>query len=146
MRKSMGRYSESAVPGELEQPPTPPQFRCMAHGCPVVAGIEAGKGEYVCRFHHATAPAKWSQATAALRDHEWLVHLTQLCWTPEIHGFERWGARAANCCSYHGRDDLAPRVDVSFMGGKIRAEYEHPKLYAHRLEAAITTEVIRAAQ
>jgi hypothetical protein len=117
----------------------PRQWRCMAHGCPVTAGIEAGAGELICRFHDAAPPKHWNDVTRRLRMRDWIVAIADYCARHDV--VAGWAARAAAAAQAHGRPDLAPTVR-EMRPGITRDEREHPLLYAQRLNAVLAHECL----
>lgn len=113
------------------------RFVCMAHGCPVVAGIERSESEMVCRFHFHTRSADWQHVTDVLRKHLWIVRLADTCDTPEIFAISDWAARATQFAERNGMPDLAPNPKREIRDGVIRSEIAFPRLYAQRLSSAL---------
>jgi hypothetical protein len=86
--------------------PGPRDFRCVAHGCPAMAGIDHGSGETICRFHYGEPVNRWQAITERLRRRQWLVRLADTCATQWISDVPGWGRHAEAAAAKHGRPEL----------------------------------------
>lgn len=125
-------FMDSPVMGG-DQPidvPARPRDACMAHGCPVLAGLDASNGDRVCRFHHGEPGGIWQEITRRLRVHGWLVNLINWLYSGDgPDGMPGWEAKAHELVRRHKFDEAQ------------RRDGETAKLYAHRLNALLAREV-----
>ena len=112
-------------------------WRCVANGCPAVAGISSGQHDTICRFHFGEPADNWQEITKRLRDRRWLVRLADMAATYAF--FDFWSESAKAQCDQHGRPELAPKL-VEVGQNIWREEKENPKLYASRLNAVLYKE------
>jgi hypothetical protein len=138
MANSLKRVKKATHDDESRQD-GPREWRCMAHGCPVTAGIEAGAGELICRFHDAAPPKHWNEVTRRLRMRDWMVAAADYYSRHDVA--PGWADRAKAAAEGHGRPDLAPTVR-ELRPGVTRDEREHPALYAQRLNAVLAHECL----
>lgn len=132
------RISESE---QKDEPVGPRTWQCMCNGCPVIAGIDAGNGQTICRFHFGEPASVWQEITRRLRERGWLVRLVNWLYTGDgPHAMSGWGEYAAKLCESKGRPELSPSV-VTNMGGREVNEADSAPLYANRLNATLTREV-----
>jgi hypothetical protein len=122
--------------------PGPRDFRCVAHGCPAMAGIDHGSGETICRFHYGEPVNRWQAITERLRRRQWLVRLADTCATQWISDVPGWGRHAEAAAAKHGRPELEPNAEREIRPGVIRSELERPILYAQRLNAVLMHECL----
>jgi len=133
--KALSRFA-----GDQPDEPAPPSARtwtCVAHGCPATAGIDAGGGDVICRFHHGAAPTEWGEITRRLKAREWMVRAADYCARGDVN--PGWVRRAAAAAEAHGHPELSPTVR-KVLGGVMRDEREHAILYAQRLNSVLAHE------
>ena len=119
-----------------------PQFTCVAHGCPVVAGIRESENSCICRFHHEEPGSVWQEITRRLRQRAWMVRLVDWLYgragpaeTPDWREKARKLIDGANeSPALHPADGegawrYAERLD-SEIGKRVRTGLERPKLIA----------------
>lgn len=123
-----------------DAPPAARTWRCMCHGCPVTAGIDAGNGETICRFHHGAPASQWPAITDRLREREWMVKAADYCAAGDVKA--GWFDRATAAANRAGRPDLAPTHNRKTAAGVTRDDARHPMLYAQALNGVLYAEVI----
>lgn len=134
MAKSFGRYlAETADDVADDRPQRARSWTCMANGCPATAGIDAGNGELICRFHHGTSGADWPEITRALRENLWAVKAANYCASGDVN--PAWAERAKAAADAAGHPELRPDSRRMMPSGKYRDERMHAILYAQRLNA-----------
>jgi hypothetical protein len=110
----------------------------MCNGCPATAGIDAGNGETICRFHYGAPASEWQSITNRLRQREWMVKAADYCAQGDVN--PAWFDRAVIAAEAAGRPDLAPTHKRTTRAGKVRDDAEHPMLYAQALNGVLGTE------
>ena len=119
------------------------RFQCVAHGCPVVAGIvHAGDSpetyRHICRFHDGRPVGDWQRITRVLRERAGLARIADLVATCEIHDIPGWGERVTAYCERIGFPELAPDRARHLPHGHLVDEVKSPKAYAARLSGALS--------
>ena len=100
-------------------------WRCMCNGCPATAGIDAGNGETICRFHYGAPASEWQSITNRLRQRDWMVKAADYCATGDVN--PAWHDRAVAAAERAGRPELLPKNDS-------------PMRYAQMLNGILGTE------
>ena len=119
------------------------RFQCVAHGCPVVAGIvHAGDSpetyRHICRFHDGRPVGDWQRITRVMRERAGLARIADLVATCEIHDIPGWGERVTAYCERIGFPELAPDRARHLPHGHLVDEVKSPKAYAARLSGALS--------
>lgn len=135
--------SQSAIPAVDPAPAESLRWRCVAYGCPMLAGIhyrrEGDFEKMICRFHDQQGADRWQGISAALNRVRAVVDLMCRVQSWEwAHATPDWPAYADRVC-VDAWLHLAPRV-VNMHNGAARDEREFPSLYASRLNAWLRSE------
>jgi hypothetical protein len=104
----------------------------------VTAGIDAGGGDVICRFHHGAAASDWQEITQRLRAREWMVRIADYCAAGDVK--PSWVKRADAAAESFGRPELAPDRARRMPSGVIRDETQNPILYAQRINSVLAHE------